>query len=504
MSNPRLASTSRSRSRAREAAERAREALAPIGRFLTRDRLSTFLLVASIALLIVFFSLLGSLGSEGTGRQGAALGRHPARRRAAAAQPPPCSTTTTRSTSKPSGGLHLYADYPASDAATQQIYRALSKGGAEVADRPPVGQASAGDRRPVPDPDPAPGLPLLLLHAPGRRTTPAGSAPSPPSAARASGARRARKRRSPSTRWPAPAKPSPSCARSATSSTTRAKYLDDGRRGAQGGAAGRPPGHRQDAARPGHRRRGRRRLLHRLRRRVRRVAGRGRRGAHPRPLRQGAQDGAGDRLHRRARRRRAQARRRRRPGQRRARADAQPAAGRDGRLRRRRRRRASWARPTAPTSSTRPCCGRGASTARWSIDVPDVHGRCEILELHAKGRSFAAGVDLCEIAKLCPGFSGAELANLVNEAALLSVREGFTEIDQATLEEAIDRVVAGPAKKIPRPDRGRALDGSRSTRPATPWRPARSARWSAPRSSRSSPAGASSAPPPTCSPTATR
>ncbi len=81
------------------------------------------------------------------------------------------------------------------------------------------------------------------------------------------------------------------------------------------------------------------------------------------------------------------------------------------------------------------------------IDVPDVHGRFEILELHAKGRAFADGVDLYEIAKLCPGFSGAELANLVNEAALLSVREGFAEIDQPTLEEAIDRVVAGPAKK---------------------------------------------------------
>ncbi len=81
------------------------------------------------------------------------------------------------------------------------------------------------------------------------------------------------------------------------------------------------------------------------------------------------------------------------------------------------------------------------------VDVPDVHGRYEILQLHAKGRNFAPGVDLSEIAKLCPGFSGAELANLVNEAALLSVREGFSEIDQATLEEAIDRVVAGPAKK---------------------------------------------------------
>ncbi len=82
-----------------------------------------------------------------------------------------------------------------------------------------------------------------------------------------------------------------------------------------------------------------------------------------------------------------------------------------------------------------------------TVDVPDVHGRFEILELHARGRTFAPEVDLSEIAKLCPGFSGAELANLVNEAALLTVREGRSEIDQHTLEEAIDRVVAGPAKK---------------------------------------------------------
>ncbi len=81
------------------------------------------------------------------------------------------------------------------------------------------------------------------------------------------------------------------------------------------------------------------------------------------------------------------------------------------------------------------------------IDVPDVHGRFEMLTLHARGRSFHKDVDLMEIAQLCPGFSGAELANVVNEAALLSVREGSGEIDQATLEESIDRVVAGPAKK---------------------------------------------------------
>jgi cell division protease FtsH len=82
-----------------------------------------------------------------------------------------------------------------------------------------------------------------------------------------------------------------------------------------------------------------------------------------------------------------------------------------------------------------------------TVDVPDVHGRYEILGLHAKGKPLDPDADLREIAKLCPGFSGAELANVVNEAALLTVREGRTHIDQATLEESIDRVVAGPAKK---------------------------------------------------------
>ncbi|HEX7292736.1 MAG TPA: ATP-dependent zinc metalloprotease FtsH, partial [Conexibacter sp.] len=81
------------------------------------------------------------------------------------------------------------------------------------------------------------------------------------------------------------------------------------------------------------------------------------------------------------------------------------------------------------------------------IDVPDVHGRLEILTLHARGRRMAPDADLQALARLTPGFSGAELANLVNEAALLTVRHGAAEIDQHTLEEAIDRVVAGPAKR---------------------------------------------------------
>jgi cell division protease FtsH len=81
------------------------------------------------------------------------------------------------------------------------------------------------------------------------------------------------------------------------------------------------------------------------------------------------------------------------------------------------------------------------------VDVPDVHGRIEILRLHGGKRPMAPDASLEEVARQTPGFSGAELANVINEAALLSVRDGRGQIDQATLEEAIDRVVAGPAKR---------------------------------------------------------
>jgi cell division protease FtsH len=80
------------------------------------------------------------------------------------------------------------------------------------------------------------------------------------------------------------------------------------------------------------------------------------------------------------------------------------------------------------------------------IDVPDVHGRLEILRLHGNKRPLGPDASLEEIANQTPGFSGAELANVINEAALLSVRDGRGQIDQKTLEEAIERVVAGPAK----------------------------------------------------------
>ncbi|MDO8186553.1 ATP-dependent zinc metalloprotease FtsH [Conexibacter sp. JD483] len=82
-----------------------------------------------------------------------------------------------------------------------------------------------------------------------------------------------------------------------------------------------------------------------------------------------------------------------------------------------------------------------------TVDTPDVHGRLEILRLYARKRPLAADVELDRIAHDTPGFSGAELASVVNEAALLTVREGRTQVDQRTFEEAIDRVLSGPAKK---------------------------------------------------------
>jgi cell division protease FtsH len=82
-----------------------------------------------------------------------------------------------------------------------------------------------------------------------------------------------------------------------------------------------------------------------------------------------------------------------------------------------------------------------------TVDTPDVHGRLEILRLHGGKRPLAPDASLEEVARQTPGFSGAELANVINEGALLSVRDGRAQIDQRTLEEAIDRVVAGPAKR---------------------------------------------------------
>lgn len=81
------------------------------------------------------------------------------------------------------------------------------------------------------------------------------------------------------------------------------------------------------------------------------------------------------------------------------------------------------------------------------VDAPDVVGREAILKVHSKGKPLAADVDLSVLAKTTIGFSGADLENLMNEAALLSARNGEKEISMANLEESIMKVVAGPEKK---------------------------------------------------------
>ncbi len=81
------------------------------------------------------------------------------------------------------------------------------------------------------------------------------------------------------------------------------------------------------------------------------------------------------------------------------------------------------------------------------VDRPDLEGRKAILNVHAKGKPLAKGVDIDVLARRTPGFTGADLANLMNEAALLGARRGFEEIGMPQLEEAVDRVIAGPERK---------------------------------------------------------
>src|SRR5205823_9226775 len=81
------------------------------------------------------------------------------------------------------------------------------------------------------------------------------------------------------------------------------------------------------------------------------------------------------------------------------------------------------------------------------LPQPDIGGRRAILEVHAKGKPFDRTVSLEVLAKQTPGFSGADLANLINEGAILAARRNKKTIGMAELEEAIDRVIAGPQRK---------------------------------------------------------
>ncbi|WP_435708096.1 ATP-dependent zinc metalloprotease FtsH [Aeromicrobium sp. CF3.5] len=81
------------------------------------------------------------------------------------------------------------------------------------------------------------------------------------------------------------------------------------------------------------------------------------------------------------------------------------------------------------------------------VDAPDLAGRTQILKVHARGKPIGPGVDLEAVGRRTPGFSGADLANVLNEAALLTARNGEKVIDDTSLDEAIDRVMSGPQRR---------------------------------------------------------
>ncbi|MGC4937549.1 ATP-dependent zinc metalloprotease FtsH [Kribbella sp. DT2] len=81
------------------------------------------------------------------------------------------------------------------------------------------------------------------------------------------------------------------------------------------------------------------------------------------------------------------------------------------------------------------------------VDAPDLPGRDKILKVHARGKPMSEDADLTAVARRTPGFTGADLANVLNEAALLTARLNKTQIDKFALDEAIDRVIAGPQRR---------------------------------------------------------
>ena len=89
----------------------------------------------------------------------------------------------------------------------------------------------------------------------------------------------------------------------------------------------------------------------------------------------------------------------------------------------------------------------GRFDRRVTVMRPDIKGREEILKVHARGKPLDAAIDLREIAKITPGFTGADLANLLNEAALLAARKGETVIQYEDISEAVFKVMIGPEKK---------------------------------------------------------
>ena len=91
--------------------------------------------------------------------------------------------------------------------------------------------------------------------------------------------------------------------------------------------------------------------------------------------------------------------------------------------------------------------GSGRFDRRVTVSLPDIKGREAILHVHARNKKLASDVSLANLAKRTPGFSGADLANVLNEGAILAVRKNEAKVTMTDLDEAIDRVMMGPAKK---------------------------------------------------------
>lgn len=89
----------------------------------------------------------------------------------------------------------------------------------------------------------------------------------------------------------------------------------------------------------------------------------------------------------------------------------------------------------------------GRFDRRVTVSLPDIKGREAILQVHARNKKLASDVSLANLAKRTPGFSGADLANVLNEGAILAVRKNEPKVTMTDLDEAIDRVMMGPAKK---------------------------------------------------------
>ncbi|HXB65686.1 MAG TPA: ATP-dependent zinc metalloprotease FtsH [Solirubrobacteraceae bacterium] len=442
MSNPRLTSAAHRRSPMRRAAQRAAAATSTVLRTLTRDPLSAFLLVASVALAIAFFALLNSLRPQAQGQQ-VALTNITTLAGAQRIRSAVLLDHDHQVVAQTDTGLQIYADYPSSDAATLEVFNVLRKGGAEVS----VNPQSSKPARQIVVQFLIPILLLVCLFAFFTRQTKEGSG----GIASFSNFRGKGKRKKNAGQITFE---SVAGAGEAVAELREIKdFLDDPSKYLQAGAAAPkgvllvgPPGTGKT-------------LLARATAgeadaaffsasgaefveslvgvgaaRIRDLFAKARRMA-PAIVFIDELDAAG---------------RKRGAGVGQGNDEREQTLNQllvemDG--------FGGDAGVVVMGATNRPdildpaLLRPGRFDRQVVVDNPDVHGRFEILTLHGRGRRFEDHVDLLEIAKLCPGFSGAELANVINEAALLTVREGRTALDQHTLEEAIDRVVAGPAKR---------------------------------------------------------